>query len=315
MNAVVRFDDVYRHFGEREVLRGLTFSVEPGEIYAFLGRNGAGKTTALRILLGFLAPHHGRSEVLGEDSLTMPAALRARIGYVGEGHRLYTLMRVCDAVDFEEGTRPGFRRNFAERAIQRCGLTPKQRIYSLSRGQRAQLALVLAVAEKPDVLIFDDPAMGLDVVMRREFLDAMIDVLSGEGTSVLFSSHILTDVERIADRIGLLHDGRMLIDADLEEVKGRFLKYVWTPGAGRPETGPPDVPGLVRERRRREGFDLLFLDVDETAEARLRADGARLSPPIRPNLEELFLDLIGPEQTGILSEPILEMSEKREVSS
>ena len=312
MTSVVRFVDVYRHFGTREVLRGLTFSVEPGEIYALLGRNGSGKTTALRVLLGFLAPHHGRSEVLGVDSLAMPPELRSRIGYVSEGHKLYVMMRVSDAVDFEAGTRPGFRRPFAEQAIRRCGLAPSQRIYSLSRGQRAQLSLILAVAEKPDVLVFDDPAMGLDVVMRREFLDAMIDVLSGEGTSVLFSSHILTDVERIADRIGILHEGHMLVDAPLDEVMRRFTKHHWVPASDGP---PPDVPELVRARRRREGHDLLLLDAGGEAEARLRAGGARLSTPLAIDLEELFLDLIGPERAGILSEPMLTMREAREVSS
>ena len=221
-------------------------------------------------------------------------------------------MKVRDAVEFEAGTRPEFRRSFAERAVERCGLSMDQRIYTMSRGQRAQLSLILSVAEKPDILIFDDPAMGLDVVMRREFLDAMIDVLSGEGTSVLFSSHILTDVERIADRIGILHEGSMIVDAELDEVKTRFSKRHWIPTG---EGTPPEISGLVRARRRREGFDLLLLDADGETEARLRAGGAQLSPPIPTNLEELFLDLIGPDQTGIRSEPMLEMSETREVSS
>ena len=313
MSAIVRFEDVYRHFGDREVLRGLSFRVEPGEIYALLGRNGAGKTTALRILLGFLEPHAGRATVLGSKSADMPASLRSRIGYVSEGHRLYGTMRIRDCVAFEAGTRPGFRRSFVEHALKRCALSPDQRVLRLSRGQRAQVSLILSVAEEPELLVFDDPAMGLDVVMRREFLDAMIDVLSGEGTSVLFSSHILPDVERIADRVGILHDGCILLDATLDEVKTRFSKRHWIPASE--QVSPRELPAVVRARRRREGYDLLLLDANGDAEARLRTDGARLGPPLRLSLEELFLDLIGPERPGLLSEPVRELQQNMEVSS
>ncbi len=304
MIHTIEFNDVYRHFGEQDVLRGLTLSVEPGKIYALLGRNGAGKTTALRILLGFLEPMRGRTSILGVNSRCLGPADRGRIGYLSEGHRLYSTMRVRDAVSFEAGTRSKFRRAYAEKAIARCGLCMTKFIGLLSRGQRAQLSLILAVAGEPEVLIFDDPAMGLDVVMRREFLDAMIDLLSGQGCSVLFSSHILTDVERIADRVGILHKGRLIVDADLDDIKKRVQKRRWTgpdekapkPPAKAPKPSaeapkPPDMEGLLRARPVRNGYDLTLLDLDEEHEARLLEGGASLSEPFVPNLEDLFLDL------------------------
>jgi len=297
---VLRFADVHRHFGSQPVLRGLSFAVAPGEVYAFLGRNGAGKTTALRILLGLLAPHRGSAEILGQDSQRLGPAQRARIGHVGEGHRLYPLMRVRDAIAFEAGTRPGFRRDFADAAVQRCALRPGQLTARLSRGQRAQLSLILAVAGRPEVLVFDDPAMGLDVVMRREFLDAMIDLLAGSGCTVLFSSHVLTDVERIADRIGILHEGRMLVDAGLDELKARVRRCRWTPVNG--NEPPAAEQRVLRAGRRRDGFDLTLLDADAALLARLRANG-RLEELTVPTLEELFLDLTGPDRPGLLAEP------------
>jgi ABC-2 type transport system ATP-binding protein len=153
------------------------------------------------------------------------------------------------------------------------------------------------------VLVFDDPAMGLDAVMRREFLDAMIDLLAGTGCTVLFSSHVLTDVERIADRIGILHDGRMLVDAGLDELKARVRRCRWAPANG---SEPPGGDRVLRAGRRRDGFDLTLLDPDAALLARLRAKG-RLEELTVPTLEELFLDLTGPDRpgqlTGLLSEP------------
>jgi ABC-2 type transport system ATP-binding protein len=298
MRPTIRFDDVHRHFGSQPVLCGLSFAVEPGQIYAFLGRNGAGKTTALRILLGFLEPMRGRAEVLGVDSRTLRAEHRARIGYVGEGHRLYPAMRVADAVAFEAATRPGFRRAFVDAAVQRCGLSRGRAIAQLSRGQRAQLALILAVAARPEVLVFDDPAMGLDVVMRREFLDAMIDLLADSGCTVLFSSHILTDVERIADRVGILHDGRMLVDATLDDLRRRVCRWPWVPAEG---VATPADDRVLRVGARRGGLELTLLDADATLLDALRK-GGRLGEPATPSLEELFLDLTGAESPGLLSE-------------
>ena len=290
MSRPIVFDNVYRHFGELDVLRGLTFDVRPGEVFALLGRNGSGKTTALRILLGFLAPMRGTARILGVDSQAIAPVDRDRIGYISEGHRLYASMRVKDAVSFESDTRPRFRRSYAEAAIKRCGLPIDKHIGLLSRGQRAQLSLIFAVAAEPEVVIFDDPAMGLDVVMRREFLDAMIDLLSDQGCSVLFSSHILTDVERIADRVGILDQGRLVVDATMVDLRKRVQKRHWNRDG---EMGriPPTVDGLLRARPRRQGFELTLLDFDGEREAALLNGSATLSDPAVPTLEELFLDI------------------------
>ncbi len=292
-DPAISFEDVYRRFGEQQVLRGLSFDVEPGSVYALLGRNGSGKTTAIRTLLGFLEPHRGTARVLGRDSATLQAADRARIGYVTEGHRLYGVMKVKEILAFEAATRPDFSLQRARDAVKRFGLDPKKRIMRLSRGQRAQVALICAVAASPEVLVFDDPAMGLDVVMRREFLDVMIDLLSGQGCSVLLASHILTDVERIADRIGILHHGRLIVDATMEDLKERVEQRVWQTDAA----AAPVLPGLLAARKRRDGYELTLVDCDASTCAELEASG-RLSDPVTPGLEELFLSLVSDSAAG-----------------
>jgi ABC-2 type transport system ATP-binding protein len=302
-SPALAFSGVCRRFGDQAVLRGLDLQVFPGRIHALLGRNGSGKTTALRILLGFLEPHAGQSSVLGRPSLQLRPEDRARIGYVSEDHRLFRLRRVREILDFEAGTRPRFDRPFADAAVARCGLPPRLRVAQLSRGQRAQLALIVAVASRPDVLVLDDPALGLDVVMRRELLEVMIDLLADRGLAVLFSSHFLDDVERVADRISILHQGRLLVDADTDQIRRRVCKRAWTPAPGQPDAPPPALPGLLRADRRRLGFELTLVDCDAAAEAALAAGGARLGPPLPVTIEDLFLALTRDPTTRLVPDP------------
>jgi len=289
MSFEIRFTDVHRSFAGVPVLTGLSFGVRQGEIYALLGRNGAGKTTAMRILLGFLEPHGGAATILGRDSAELRPQDRARIGLVTEGHKLYGWMRVRDVIDFEEGTRKRFDRKYAEHHLRRLELPTNKRVKHLSRGQRATVALLVAMAGRPDVLVMDDPAMGLDAVMRREFLDAMIELLGEEGRSVLFSSHILADVERIADRVGILHEGGLIVDATLEDLKRRVQRRFARFDGRVPSFD--DLPNVLRVQKRRDGYDLLLRDLDEAGEQKLRALATSLSAPAVPTLEELFVDL------------------------
>ena len=287
MTPLIHFDDVHKGFDGKPVLEGLSFQVRPGEVYALLGRNGAGKTTALRVLLGFLTAEAGRATILGADSGELSPSVRERIGYVSEGHVLYSWMRVGEVLAFEQGTRSRFDLARARHEVARLGLRPDTRVGQLSRGQRAQLALCVAVATSPDVLVLDDPAMGLDAVMRREFLEAMIEVLGDGERGVLFSSHILTDVERIADRVGLLAGGRLIVDATLTDLKRRVEKRRVRHNASQ----APDLPGLLRARRVEGGFELLLLDQDAERRAALAAAVEVVSEPEVPSLEDLFLDL------------------------
>jgi ABC-2 type transport system ATP-binding protein len=289
MTDTIVFSGIERSFAGVSVLRGLSLRVRPGEIYALLGRNGAGKTTALSILLGFLEPTGGESSLLGEPSTRLRAETRERIGLVNEGAPMYSWMKVETALDFEAGTRTHFDRKYAIEALARLGIARSKRISQLSRGMRAQLALVFAMGGNPEVLILDDPAMGLDPVMRREFLEAMIDLLGREGRSVLFSSHILPDVERIADRVGILHEGRLIVDVPLDELKRRVQKRLIR-GVGEHAIRERALPAVIRLRSIREGVEATLFDLDTAQEHALERLGA-LSEAVVPTLEELFIDL------------------------
>ncbi len=286
----IRFENVHRSFDGAEVLSGLTLSVRPGEIYALLGRNGAGKTTALKILLGFLRPMSGSASLLGESSAELRPETRLKIGLVSEGAPMFSWMNVGGAVEFEAGTRTNFDRTYALDALKRLGIRSSKRIFTLSRGQRAQLALVFAMAGDPEILILDDPAMGLDAVMRREFLEAMIDLLGREGRAVLFSSHILPDVERLADRVGILHGGRLIVDATMEDLKRRVEKR-FVKGLVDPVSLGKRVPGVLRLRAVRDGHEVTLLDFDSIREATLRGLSGVISAPETPTLEDLFIEL------------------------
>jgi ABC-2 type transport system ATP-binding protein len=292
--APIVFENVHRHFGGRPILRGLDLRIAPGQIHAFLGRNGSGKTTAMRLLLGFLAPHAGRTTILGVDSQKLGPDERGRIGYVSEDHRLYWHMRTTEVIAFEAATRPRFDRTLADEAVRRCNLDPRARVVRLSRGQRAQLALIVAVASRPEVLVCDDPGLGLDVVMRRAFLDVLIDMLAGQGLSVLFSSHVLHDVERIADRVSILHEGRLIADVTMDDLKRRVCKRFWK---GFDNGPPPADRRILRAEKRSDGYDLTLLDADDDLESLL---GGRLGAPTAPSLDEVFLDLTRGDTTRIL---------------
>jgi len=288
LNAVIEFRDVWRGFGAQSVLRGLNLEVREGEVFALVGRNGAGKTTALRLLLGLIESDFGQAYVFGTPSMELSGAQRDSIGYLSEGHQIEPLRTIRRTLDYERCTRTSFDYAFAHDRIERLGLRLGTKVKHLSRGQRAQLGLVLALAGHPRLLVFDDPALGLDVVMRRELFETMIDLLASEGTTVLFSTHAFADVERLANRVGILHDGALIVDAELDDLRARVQKrFLWTDATN--ELG--DLPGVLSFKPEPDGADVLILDYDLELERSLAERGVRASEPRTPNLEDLFVDL------------------------
>lgn len=293
MNPVIEFRGVKRWFDGKSVLRGLDLAVAPGEAVALLGRNGAGKSTALKILLGFLAPHAGSCRVFSEDSRSLRPETRDRIGYIAEDPAALRLARIPWLLDFEEATRANFDRAFAEKALARLDLRTNVSVQKLSRGQQASLALILATASKPSVLVFDDPALGLDVVARRDLLEALIDEISERNVALLFSSHILTDVERLATRVAILKDGVIVANAPVDELRRRVTRRVMRPKAGVATNGAfqRDFPAILRAKNRGADLELTLVDFDEAQESNLRARADLLTDAQTLNLEELFTEL------------------------
>jgi len=225
MEYAIEIENLVKYFDGRCVLDDVSFKVPKGCIYGLLGRNGVGKTTIIRILLGLEVPTRGRTKLLGTASRELTAGQRGCIGYVAEGHNLIQNYKVQRLVGLCRDLANSWNQSLFENLIGTFALPMGRKVKELSTGMRAQLNLSLAMAIDPEILILDDPTLGLDTVARRQFLELAIDLIQKNGRTILFSSHILSDVERIADRIGVLVDGRLVVDCSLEQLKERIKKF------------------------------------------------------------------------------------------
>ena len=215
----IAVEGLSKRFGRRLAVENLTFQVPEGSVCGFLGRNGAGKSTAIRMMMNLLDPSAGKVTLLGQDSRRDHTALMRRVGYVSESPVLYEWMKVKQLVRFTAEFYPHWNRRRVDDLLDRFAIDREQKIRHLSRGTLAQLALALALGGDPELLILDEPATGLDVLVRRDFLESIIQLIQQEGRTVLFSSHLLHEVERVADQVVILDRGRLVQAGSIEEFK------------------------------------------------------------------------------------------------
>lgn len=218
MSPAISLNGVTKSFGATQALNNVSISVPAGRVTAILGANGAGKSTAIRLLMGFDSPDSGTVSVLGLNPKTHATEIRSRTGYVPDTPSLYDWMTVAEIGWFAAGFYPtGFQSEF-DRLIRRFDLTPGDRIRGLSKGMKAKLSLTLAMAHRPALLVMDEPTSGLDPLIRREFLESMIDV-AAEGRTVLLASHQVGEVERVADDVIVLLNGTVAAHESLDALK------------------------------------------------------------------------------------------------
>jgi ABC-2 type transport system ATP-binding protein len=287
----IEADALRRSFGSSEALRGLTLRVPRGSLYGFLGRNGAGKTTAIKIIAGLLKPDSGTVRVLGIDPFAFTPDDRRRVGYVSEKQILPAHMKVGALVAFTASFYPAWDHELARRLLDRFRLDRKKRIADLSQGGQRQVAFLLALAQRPELLILDEPASTLDVVARREFLDEVLELLRQDGPTVFLSSHILSDVERVADQIGIVADGVLRVSEPLDTLKETVKRVRFHSFSNGP--GTFSLPGAFRTTRSADGRELLVTAriPDEGYLARA-AQAAGASYEIEDmGLEEIFVEL------------------------
>ena len=208
-----------KRYGARTAVDALTFQVPPGSVCAFLGRNGSGKSTTIRMLMNLLTPSAGSAQLLGLDCRTQHQSLMQRVGYVAESPTLYDWMKVRELVRFTARFYARWNHAAVEGLLGRFGIDGNQKIRHLSRGTYAQLALALAMGGDPELLILDEPATGLDVLVRRDFLESIIQLIQQEGRTVLLSSHLVHEVERVADQVVIIDNGRLVHAGSTEELK------------------------------------------------------------------------------------------------
>jgi ABC-2 type transport system ATP-binding protein len=302
-DEVISTHALTRYFGSRRAVDAVSLTIPRGCVFGLLGRNGSGKTTLVRMLLGLLEPTRGSAAVLGHDSRALPPALLARIGYLPEGHPVYGWMRVREHGEFQRRFYPRWNDAVYQTVVRYFQLDPAARVGTLSRGERAGLSLALALAPEPELLVLDDPALGLDPVARRALLEAMVYVTRGEGRTILFTSHLAGDVERVADRIAVLDRGRLRACCTLEWFRRQVRRVVLRFAGPAPATAA--VPGLLRGLRTDRELVLTIANFDGRTEATLRELGPARMDEVPLDLEEAFISYLdqGAERSFLATTP------------
>ena len=277
MNAnddfVIETRALSKRYGRKLALDNLDLRIPRGRIHAIVGANGAGKSTLFRILMGFMPPSAGEARILGKDSQQLTPADRARIGFVNEEHTLANWMRVSQVAAMQRHQYPRWNQQAYDSVIGHYHVLPEQKVGQLSRGERAGFNLALALAQGPELLVLDEPTLGLDVVAKRAFLESLLYSNAADDCTVIYCSHQMEEIERVADNLIILERGQLKHMSAPEDFTARVSHWV----ADVPFKGPElhTVPGLLEVQRLDGLHHYLVLDQDDGFEHFLRASGAR----------------------------------------
>jgi ABC-2 type transport system ATP-binding protein len=224
LNSVIYCQGLKKNYGVKQVLQGIDLEVPAGTVFALLGTNGAGKTTLIRTLLGLIPSSGGVVKVLGEEPYRLGATLRQKIGYVSEEQELYGWMTVREIINFCKSLYQQWDEPLVRHYLERFKLETRARISTLSKGQTTKLALILALAPKPELLFLDEPMNGLDPLAQHEFLQVIHRDISSEGRSIFFSTHNLADAEAVARQVAIVANGKIQIAASIEDIRREVIK-------------------------------------------------------------------------------------------
>jgi ABC-2 type transport system ATP-binding protein len=261
-------------------------------VFAFIGRNGAGKTTTIRMILGLLEPTRGTSTILGYGSMALPPAARARIGYMAEGHCVYGWMRISQCARFQKGFYAHWNQDIFDAVIDYFSIQPRTKAGHLSHGQRAGLHLAMTLAIEPELLMLDDPATGLDPAARRSLLEAMIYFTRGRERTIFFSSHLLDDVERVADQVAVLDYSVLRASCTVETFRDR-VRRLSVRFRGAPPRDLPAIPGLLRLTRDGNDLRLIVSNPDGQTQRILQSLGAETVDEQPISLEDALIAHVG----------------------
>ena len=223
---VIKIDNLSRKFAKKVALDDVTIHVQPGTVFGLVGENGAGKTTLIKHILGLLRAKTGSVSVFGFNPVQNPVEVLGRVGYLSEDRDLPEWMRINELMRYNQPFYPKWDEAYAEELRETFELDGKQKIKTLSKGQRARTALLIALAHHPDLLLLDEPSTGLDPVVRRDILTAIIRTVADQGRTVFLSSHLLDEVERVADDVAMIHDGKIVFVESLEKIKASHHRLV-----------------------------------------------------------------------------------------
>jgi ABC-2 type transport system ATP-binding protein len=278
-----------KSFGRKSVLENLSFDVRPGDVVGVLGKNGAGKTTLLELMLGFTPATSGEVRVFGHESYRLPGAAKARLGFVPQQDELVNQLSVGDQLRLIRSFYKTWDDALIERLIRLWEIDPAERVSSLSVGQRQKLSILLALGSRPDLLILDEPVASLDPIARRHFLEQIVEVAADGNRAVILSSHIVSDIERLASRIWILKDRHLHCHGDFDALKDSIVRlHLRTPA---PLAADIEIPNALHVQRDDAGATAIVRDWNEASAA---AIAERIGAEIEVEsltLEDIFLEL------------------------
>ncbi|TWI13408.1 ABC transporter ATP-binding protein [Aerolutibacter ruishenii] len=283
-------DGLLKVYEGRHVLDRLTLTLAPGTVLGLIGRNGAGKSTLIRALLGLIQPDAGEARVWGRSALALDDASKARLGYVPQQPEALAWLKVGDMLDFVGRFYPRWDHDFVNTTLERWQLPRNRLLAKLSPGERQRVAIVRALAMRPELLVLDEPAAALDPVARRDLLREIATRAGEFGTTVLFSTHIVSDLERVASHVAFMHEGRVLLHSELDGLKERHMRLHVPRHAADQLVGR--VPGEVARRQHPYGGISVVLVREEGAPwpSLVHAPGVQRESL---SLEDLFVEVAG----------------------
>ena len=294
-HLAIHTTDLWKRYDDVEALCGLNLQVPTGSICGFLGRNGAGKTTAIKVLLGMARPTKGSAQLLGvaADDAAAAAAARRRIGFVSDEKDLYGYMTVGEMIAFTRPFFPAWRGELERKYLDRFALPPQRRIGDLSRGMRTKVAMLLVLCRGAELLILDEPTAGLDPAVAEDVLQALVGHVAGERMTIFFSSHQISEVDQIADHVAIIDRGRLVVSGALDDIRDRYQR-VQLVFAGNAPHAELRAPGIIRVQRQGRVLTVLTNDREAAlAEARALSPASIDVAPV--TLKEIFLESVRTE--------------------
>jgi ABC-2 type transport system ATP-binding protein len=289
--AVVEIRALTRRFGAKVALDRVGLTVPRGVVMGLVGANGAGKTTLIRHILGLLKAQAGSVRVFDRNPVADPAYVLGRIGYLSEENDLPGWMRVSELLRYSRAFYPKWDDAYAEELRETFELSPSSRVGTLSKGQRARAGLLIALAYRPELLVLDEPSSGLDPIVRRDILGAIIRTIADEGRTVLFSSHLLDEVERVSDHVAMINHGRMIFSAELDDLKATHR--CMTLRFAEPRTQPPALTSVLSWHGAGMEWTAMCRGQPEELASVMANSGARVVGDRTPSLDEIFVAQVG----------------------
>lgn len=280
-----------KRFRKTPAVTDLDLRIPTGSTFGFIGPNGAGKSTTIRMLMGMLRISGGEARVLGFDPKFDALSIKQRVGYVPELQFIYRWMRVHEAIGFCRSLYDTWNDELCRDLLRQFDLDENKRVKQLSKGMVVKLALLLAVAHEPELLILDEPMAGLDPIAREEVLDGVLQAVCDRGCTILFSSHTLSDVQRMADRVGIIDEGRLLVDCAVDDLlrDTKRIRAVLTDGSA--PSHPPE--GTIWQRTEKREWLVTVKDFTENTVEQIRSrNGVENVEVIDLSLEDIFKDYI-----------------------